>query len=253
MSDPVLQTLDLSVRFGGVVALDSVSLACERGHITGLIGPNGAGKTTFVDAVCGFLRRNASGRVLLDGVDIGDLPPHRRAHLGVSRTWQSVDLFDDLDIRGNLEVAAGGLTFGRAVRELVTRRRPIPAVEQSLELMGMQQAASKLPSEMSPGDRKIIGLGRAAVSAPKLLILDEPAAGLDRAETRDLADGLAELRDRGNSILLIDHDMSLVLSLCDRVHVLDLGRLIASSTPDDIRTDPAVIRAYLGGTNGVDE
>lgn len=246
MTDLVLQTIGLSVRFGGVDALRDVTLGCRRGEITGLIGPNGAGKTTLVDAISGFLPRNCTGQVLLEGEEMRALAPHRRAHRGISRTWQSVDLFDDLDIRGNLEVASGELTFVGALRDLLTRRRPIPSVEESLELMGMREQATRSPEDLPPGERKVIGLGRAAVSRPKLLILDEPAAGLDRTETADLAAGIAELRDAGSTILLIDHDMSLVLSLCDRVHVLDFGRLIASGTPTEIRSDEAVVRAYLG-------
>lgn len=248
MTESVLETQDLSVHFGGVTALESVSLTCRAGTITGLIGPNGAGKTTFLDAVCGFLRKNATGRVLLDGADVSGLPPHRLAHRGVGRTWQSVDLFDDLDIRGNLEVAAGNLTFFGACRELLTRRHRIPAVEESLQVLGLQGVASRLPTEIPQGERKIVGIGRATAGQPKLLMLDEPAAGLDRSETQDLADGLRDLRDRGLSILLIDHDMSLVLSVCDWVHVLDFGRLIATGPPEQVRRDPAVVHAYLGGS-----
>jgi branched-chain amino acid transport system ATP-binding protein len=247
MSEPVLETRNLTVRFGGVTALDAVSLTCRSGEITGLIGPNGAGKTTFLDAVCGFLPRNVAGEVLLEGTDVTGLSPHRLARRGLGRTWQSVDLFDDLDIRGNLEVAAGSLTFLGALRELLTRRHPIPAVEETLEVLGMQAMAAELPSSLTQRDRKLVGVGRATAGRPALLMLDEPAAGLDRTETEDLADGLRELREEGQSILLIDHDMSLVLAVCDVMHVLDFGRVIATGTASDIRDDARVTEAYLGG------
>ncbi len=162
MSEPVLETRKLTVRFGGVTALDSVSLACRPGEIAGLIGPNGAGKTTFLDAVCGFLPKNVTGEVLLEGRDVTGLSPHRLARRGLGRTWQSVDLFDDLDIRGNLEVAAGGLTFFGALGEMLSRRRPIPAVEETLQMLGMETTATQLPSSLTQRDRKLVGIGRAA-------------------------------------------------------------------------------------------
>ncbi|HEX3834576.1 MAG TPA: branched-chain amino acid ABC transporter permease/ATP-binding protein [Solirubrobacteraceae bacterium] len=238
-ASPVLSVIGLSVDFGGVHALSDVDLQVDEGELLGLIGPNGAGKTTFIDAITGFVR--CSGRVELDGRDVGGLAPHERARLGFSRTWQGTDLFDDLDVRENLTVAVGDR--GGVV--------PLPGgtvdeVDATLSELGLGPIAAALPSELSEGQRKLVGLARAVVGAPRLLCLDEPAAGLDIEESRALGHRLRELCDRGISTLLIDHDMGLVLSICDRVVVLEFGTVIADGSPEAVRRDPAVIAAYLG-------
>jgi ABC-type branched-subunit amino acid transport system ATPase component/ABC-type branched-subunit amino acid transport system permease subunit len=225
---PVLRVSGLSVAFGGVHALSEVDLEVGEGELVGLIGPNGAGKTTLVDAVTGFV--SCQGTVELDGRDIGGLASYERARLGCSRTWQGTDLFDDLDVRENLAVAVDAVE-----------------VDSTLASMGLDSIGPALPSELSEGQRKLVGFARAVVSGPRLLCLDEPAAGLDSRESRVLGRRLRDLADRGQSTLLIDHDMGLVLGICDRVVVLEFGKVIANDAPEVVRRDPAVIAAYLGG------
>ncbi len=226
----VLRVNGLSVAFGGVHALSDVDLEVREGELVGLIGPNGAGKTTLIDAVTGFV--HFSGTVELDGRDVGRLAPYQRARLGLGRTWQSTDLFDDLDVRENLTVASPKGTGG---------------VDSTLTSVGIDVAAEAMPGQLSQGQRKLVGIARALASSPRLVCLDEPAAGLDTNESQQLGARLRELADHGQSTLLIDHDMGLVLSICDRVVVLEFGKVIADDVPDVVRRDPNVISAYLGG------
>ena len=224
----VLRVNGLSVAFGGVHAINDVDIEVREGELVGLIGPNGAGKTTLVDAVTGFVR--FTGTVELDGRDVGRMPPYQRARLGLGRTWQSTDLFDDLDVRENLTVADG-----------------TGEVDAKLSLVGLDVAGEAMPGQLSQGQRKLVGIARALASNPRVLCLDEPAAGLDTNESQELGARLRELADRGQSTLLIDHDMGLVLSICDRVVVLEFGTVIADDAPDVVRRNPNVISAYLGG------
>jgi branched-chain amino acid transport system ATP-binding protein len=241
---PVLEAHGLSVSFGGVRALVDVELRVEPGQLLGLIGPNGAGKTTFIDAISGFVRYR--GSVLLDGRDLSGKAPHERARLGLARTWQSVELFDDLTVRENVAVAADPSSLS-AVREVVSRRNGrSERVEEALRVFGLEGCGDAMPSELSQGDRKLVGVARAYAAAPRLLCLDEPAAGLDSLESEALGRHLRETVDRGTAMLLVDHDMGLVLSISDYVVVLEFGRVIAHGTPEAVRRDPAVIGAYLG-------
>jgi branched-chain amino acid transport system permease protein len=229
---PVLRVAELSVAFGGVHALREVTLEVRDGELVGLIGPNGAGKSTFVDAISGFV--GSSGRIELGGHDVGRLPPYERARRGLSRTWQSTDLFHDLDVRENLLVAAGR-----------------SAAEDALQAVGMAWAADAMPDQLSEGGRKLVGVARALVGKHRLVCLDEPAAGLDRRESADLGRCLRTMADDGQSILLIDHDMGLILAICDRIVVLEFGRVIADGPPEAVRRDPRVIAAYLGSGDHV--
>jgi branched-chain amino acid transport system ATP-binding protein len=241
----VLRAEGLTVRYGGVRALTGVDLEVPAGSLVGLIGPNGAGKTTFIDATGGFAR--SSGRVLLDGEDVSSLAPHRRARRGLGRTWQAADLFDDLTVRENLRVAAVQPSLGETARELVGgRERPVDAVGEALAELGIEELAGREAGELSQGQRKLIGVARALAGKPRVLCLDEPAAGLDTGESRDLGLRLRRIVDAGTAMLLVDHDMGLVLSVCDLVYVLDFGTLIAHGTPAVVRREPAVIEAYLG-------
>jgi branched-chain amino acid transport system ATP-binding protein len=241
----VLSASDVSVRFGGVHALAEVDVQVQEGELVGLIGPNGAGKTTFVDAITGFV--GYAGSVALDGRDLAGLPPHTRARLGLSRTWQSTELFDDLSIRENLSVASRRPPAGQVVRELVSASDPgSEAVEESLALVELEWAAELMPSDLSQGQRKLAGVARAIAMRPRLLCLDEPAAGLDTGESAELGRRLRRLADGGMSMLLIDHDMGLVLSICDRIFVLEFGKLIAAGPPATVRRDQRVVTAYLG-------
>ena len=246
MTEPVLAVHELSVRHGGLMALDDVSFDVAAGQVAGLIGPNGAGKTTLVDALTGFTPA-LHGRVRFDGTDITEEPPHRRARLGLARTFQSLELFDDLTVQDNLHVAEATPTPWSTLTDAFwPKRRGSGAVRRVLDLLDLGAVAARLPTELSNGDRHRVALARALVTAPRLLLLDEPAAGLDPAETAALGEVLRRLPALGTTVLVIDHDMSLILGVCDVVHLLDFGRLVTSGPPEQIRHDPAVIAAYLG-------
>ena len=245
MSTALLETEGLSVSYGGVKALSDVDLEVAPGTLVGLIGPNGAGKTTLIDAVGGFVP--ATGTVRLADEDISGLAPHRRARAGLARTWQAADLFDDLSVRENLRVAAGRPGVAATLSELVRGGIPeLAAVEETIVDLGLEAIADRQADELTQGQRKLVGVARALAARPKLLCLDEPAAGLDTAESRDLGQRLRRVVDRGTAILLVDHDMGLVLSVCDHVVVLNFGTVIARGDPSTIRRDHAVIEAYLG-------
>jgi branched-chain amino acid transport system ATP-binding protein len=242
-----LRTEGLTVRYGGVQAVAELSIDVGDGEIVGLIGPNGAGKTTCIDAMSGFVAYD--GHVWLDGEPIDGAPPHRRVRRGLARTFQSVELFDDLDVAANLLVAAERRRWWRPVADLVApgRTKPdAPALERAVDLAGIDHLLARGTDELSEGERKLVGLGRALASDPRVLLLDEPAAGLDTAESLELAGRLRAVAAGGVSLLLVDHDMELVLSTCDRVHVVDAGRLLASGPPDEVCRDDRVVAAYLG-------
>ena len=236
----------LSVAYGGVRAVEGVDLTVGAGQVVGLIGPNGAGKTTFIDAVTGFTP--CRGRVVLDGRDLAGLPPHRRARLGLARTFQSVELFDDLTIAENVAVPVERPTWRGTVRDLVRPRAAAAdgAVGEALALLGLEQFADRQPNDLSHGQRRLVACARAIVGHPALVCMDEPAAGLDTRESRVLCGHLRSIVAAGPSILLVDHDMSMVLEVCDWVYVLQFGEVIAAGSPDDIRRHPAVVAAYLG-------
>ncbi|GHF34829.1 branched-chain amino acid transport system ATP-binding protein [Amycolatopsis bartoniae] len=240
-----LETVRLGVTYGGNKALDDVSLSISEGELVGLIGPNGAGKTTFIDAITGFTR--CSGNVMLEGTDISGDKPHVRARKGLNRTWQGAELYDELTVRENLEVGAANSQAGGGLRKLLTGRGPAPeAVDRALDLLKLRHLADDLPEALPQGRRKMVDVARAFAAGGRVLCLDEPAAGLDSDESLELGRRLRSLVDAGTSLLLVDHDMGLVLSVCDRIYVLDLGRVIAVGTPEEIRSSDAVVKAYLG-------
>lgn len=250
---PLLQTHALTVRYGGLAANDEIDLEVNTGALVGLIGPNGAGKTTFIDAITGFTAVS-SGYVEFDGVDLTGLAPDRRAHLGLTRTFQSLELFEDLSVRDNLLVAAEKPPWYAFALDLLRVGRRGRAdqdqVDHALATLGIADIADSLPSDLSHGQRKLVGVARALAARPKLLLLDEPAAGLDTAESQLLGTHLRAFLADGTTIFLIDHDMGLVLNVCDYIYVLDFGRIIAKGTPNEVRKDPAVIGAYLGQSAG---
>jgi branched-chain amino acid transport system ATP-binding protein len=244
----VLAAEGLSVRFGGVHAVEGVDLQVREGQLVGLIGPNGAGKTTFIDAITGFVPY--TGRVAIDGHELTGEPPHARARRGIARTWQSTELFDDLTVRENLLVAAHRPSLRGLAAELFGRSEPSAAVDRALELLELSPYEDAKPAELTQGRRKLVGVARAIAMEPRLLCLDEPAAGLDALESEELGRRLRALADGGTSTLLIDHDMGLVLAICDYIVVFEFGQVIGHGTPDEVRRDPRVIGAYLG-TAGV--
>ena len=239
----LLSVDDIFVRYGGGVAVDHVSIEVPRGRIVGLIGPNGAGKTTFIDAISGFVR--SSGTVVLAGQPLDDMRPHERARAGLGRTFQAMELWDDLTVAENVGVSSG--TRGASRRRGATTTAM--GTDEILALLGLQPVRERPVSELSQGQRQLVSIARSLLGDPELLILDEPAAGLDSTESVWLGQRLRDLCDRGFTILLIDHDMGLVLSVCDEIHVLNFGALVASGTPDAIRADPVVTEAYLGTTH----
>jgi branched-chain amino acid transport system ATP-binding protein len=243
----LLEVDDLRVTFGGVAAVDGVSFTMDGGSLVGLIGPNGAGKTTCIEAFTGYVPQ-ATGVVRFLGRDLTDMPPHRRAHLGLTRTFQSVELFDDLTVRENLRAAANRRTVWQSLRDLVAPRwhNDQSVIDWALDVVGLADAADALPTELSQGQRKLAGVARALACRPRLLLLDEPAAGLDATETLALGRRLRDVVDDGVTILLVDHDMGLVLGTCDQIVVLDFGKVLATGTPDRIRSDERVLAAYLG-------
>jgi len=243
-----LVALGVGVSYGGVHAVNDLSLQVERGRVVGLIGPNGAGKTTTIDALTGFVAHR--GRVIVNGTDVTEAPPHERATQGMMRTWQSLELFEDLTVAENGAIAAVRPSLAGTLRDAFRPSRSgadgADSVARALELLEIAHLADRFPSELSLGQRKLAAVARALCADPEVLLLDEPAAGLDSAESIELGAKLRGLAATGLSILLVDHDMNLVLGLCDHVYVLDFGRLIADGPPEAIRTDARVIEAYLG-------
>jgi branched-chain amino acid transport system ATP-binding protein len=235
---PVLEVRDVSVSYGSVEVVHAVSVTVEAGSILGIIGPNGAGKTTLLDALSG-LGPLSSGAVVLAGHSIERLPPHHRARRGMTRTFQSLELFDDLTVGENLSVAAeGGRAGGRAV---VAER-----VARAAALAGLDSILERVPTELSHAMRKRLALGRALAGAPSVVLLDEPAGGLDGSERAALGRTLRTIAGDGTAVVLVDHDMGLVLDVCEAVCILDLGRVVARGTPTEVRADPNLTAAYLG-------
>jgi branched-chain amino acid transport system ATP-binding protein len=243
----LLEVEGLTVSFGGVAAVDHVSLDVSEGELVALIGPNGAGKTTFIDAVTGFVK--ARGTVRFAGRSLGGMPPHRRARAGLARTFQSLELFEDLSVVENLLITAEHPRWSSVVRDLVLPRTPAGArhhVDRVLDLLELGHVADSPVTELSLGERKLVTVARALAARPRMVLLDEPAAGLDSHESGVLGARLRRVVRGGTTIVLVDHDMGLVMGVCDLVHVLEFGRLIASGPPRAIQDDPRVIRAYLG-------
>ena len=249
----LLEARELTVSYGGVHANNRIDLDVERGKLVGLIGPNGAGKTTFIDAITGFTPLSA-GTVVFDGQRLDGLRPDARAQLGLVRTFQSLELFEDLSVRDNLLVAAEQPRWYSLLADIVRPGRSQEAyqaqADAALEAMELTDLADARPSDLSHGQRKLIGVARALAANSKLVLLDEPAAGLDTQESQRFGRHLRRLLDTGLSLFLIDHDMGLVLNVCDYIYVLDFGVVIAQGTPAEVRADPAVIAAYLGESAG---
>ena len=234
-----LEVKDLNVNYGGVAAVSDVSLRVDAGRVVGLIGPNGAGKTSVIDATTGFAR--AKGDVFLNGERIDALPAHVRVRKGLARTFQSLELYDDLTVEENVSAAA----FSTA-REHRHRH-----VSDALERAGLGTVRDRHAEELSQGERQLVSIAHACVSNPSVLLLDEPAAGLDTVDSQTLGARIRDIASTGTAVLLVDHDIGLVLRVCDYIYVLDFGRLILEGEPPAIRANRGLAEAYLGTLHGV--
>jgi branched-chain amino acid transport system ATP-binding protein len=243
-ADPVLAVEEVSVRFGGVQALDAVTLSAHAGRVTGLIGPNGAGKTTLFNVITG-LETPGSGRVRIGGRDVSGLSTHKRARLGLARTFQRLEIFGSMTARQNVLAAAefrNGWARDKADAAAVA--------DEVLARVGLTGVADDRADALPTGLARLVELGRALATRPTLLLLDEPGSGLNSTESEALGDLLLDLAADGMAVLLVEHDVELVMRVCDTVHVLDFGRRIASGSPADVQASDAVQAAYLGAEAG---
>jgi branched-chain amino acid transport system ATP-binding protein len=256
--EPLLVAEDVQVRFSGITALDAVSLTVNEQEIVGLIGPNGAGKTTLFNCLFGTQRLNG-GVVRFAGNDIGSLPTHQRARRGIGRTFQRIELFSGMTVREHLLVAERSrrrkgafwrdlLGIGRATADENAR------ITATLDLLGLTRDAARPIEALSLGHGRLVEVGRALMTEPRLLLLDEPSSGLDRNETRSLTDTLRVVhQERGAAMLLVEHDIDMVLELVERIYVLDFGTLIAEGPADEVMNDSRVREAYLGSMSNTGE
>jgi ABC-type branched-subunit amino acid transport system ATPase component len=253
VSGPVLETEGLSKRFEGLVAVDAVDLRIDAGEIRGVVGPNGAGKTTMFNLVSG-LYRVSGGRIRLGGRDVTEAAPHLRAAAGLGRSYQTPQIFPDLSVFDNVAVGLGAIRPPSLRDALLGRRRDWDQmrtrVEETLDFLGVPAGSAAAAGSLSFGDQKRLEIGRALIGGPRVLLLDEPAAGLNRGEIDRLAELVQTIRARGVTVVLIEHNMKLVMGLCGVITVLDFGRKIAEGTADEVRRDPRVITAYLGRSDG---
>ena len=246
-----LRVEDLVVRFGGLTAVDGANLVAPVGRITGLVGPNGAGKTTTFNA-CTGLNRPSSGRISLFGADVTRLSPQARAQRGLGRTFQRMELYDSLTVAENVALGleaglAGRRPWGMLGGARGEQRRIRQVADEAMARCGITALARRRPADLSTGQRRLVELARAVAGDSRVLLLDEPSSGLDRSETVAFGEILRGLvRDEGRGLLLVEHDMSLVMSICDYVYVLDFGRPIFEGTAAELATSPIVRAAYLG-------
>jgi len=230
-----LEITDVSVRFGGRLALENVDLSAEAGVVTGLIGPNGAGKTTLFNVICG-LQAPLRGRVRIGGDDVTKLAPFKRARRGLARTFQRLEPFGLLTVRENIRLAA----------DAARRDHADQVTDELLERLGIVDLAPQRADRLPTGQARVVELARALATAPKVLLLDEPASGQDERETAAFSAVVREVAAGGVAVVLVEHDIQLVMDVCTQIHVLDLGRVLASGAPSVLQRDDAVLAAYLG-------
>jgi branched-chain amino acid transport system ATP-binding protein len=246
----VLEARGVSVRFGGFLALNNVSLVAQPGQVTSLIGPNGAGKTTLFHAISGILTPD-QGETTLDGRSLRGMSPDKRARAGMARTFQILELFSGLSVAENLQVAVEGRSTNRIWRDLFSLRHPdnpdvLRKVREAMDLVGISDLANRSAGSLPTGLSRLVELARALCTDPQVLLLDEPASGLSGSETDRLHAVLTSLADLGLTILLVEHDIELVMSVSKHIYVLDFGAMIAEGTPGEVRKNAAVRAAYLG-------
>jgi branched-chain amino acid transport system ATP-binding protein len=244
---PLLETIGVKVRFGGNIALDDVSISVEAGSVTGLIGPNGAGKTTLFNTITG-LQPLTGGQIIFNDKDVTKEPPHKRTRMGLARTFQRLELFTTLSVRDNVRVAG-------EIRNRWSLRTPKMDVnaetDRIISLVGLSDVADREVGEIPTGKARVVELARALMIQPTLVLLDEPASGQTEEETEQFGQLLRDLAGEGLGICLVEHDMALVMQVCQTIHVLDFGRMIASGTAESVRNNPTVIDAYLGAPESV--
>ena len=248
----LLETVGLTIRFGGHLAVSDVNLAVEAGAVTGLIGPNGAGKTTTFNMISGVLAPT-SGSVILDGKDVSRLGTHKRARLGIGRTFQRLEVFSSMSVRDNVlvgaEIRQGWSRTSPSGPQLLAEGADLSLADEVdliLSRLGLEEVADVRTGQLPTGQARLVELGRALAIRPRLLLLDEPASGLDDSETEAFGELLAELAAAGLAILIVEHDVPLVMRVCSTIAVLDFGQIIATGRPDEIQSNSAVLDAYLG-------
>jgi branched-chain amino acid transport system ATP-binding protein len=256
MNSGILCVERLAVRFGGLAAVNEVDFSISRGEIVSLIGPNGAGKTTIFNAITGYIRKS-SGAVIFEGQDLTNSKTHEIARSGIVRTFQITSLFPNLTVLDNIRtgrhMAAKETLFDvffNTRRKRQTEEEALGEADENLKFIGLEEKRETLASNLPYGEQRILEIGVSLAAKPRLLLLDEPSAGLNDTETQEMKHLIGRMRERGITILLVEHDMKLVMGISDRIVVLNFGKKIAEGTPGEIRSNPEVIKAYLGERRG---